>query len=174
VKTLMTGTAWVSYGQIYVESAENYSDLGECFGGQQNGLCGAAIDGKLFLITGLHTGDVGFTVELHDGPPPIDDTWEEIVEAPYRPLGDVSLEGWGGSGRWPLELRPIQHRVRYSARGMDAAHQGMDEEGVVLDHYLLQFWPAPAAPDQILKQTSSEAAYWHDFARTRPPPPTAE
>ena len=56
MRTLMTGPAWVAYGQIYVESAEGWGELGECFGGQQNGLCGAAIGGRLFLITGLHTG----------------------------------------------------------------------------------------------------------------------
>ena len=49
----------------------------------------------------------------------------------------------------------------------------MDDEPLV-DRYLLQFWPAPAAPDRIIRQTSASAAYWHDFARTQPPPPTPE
>ncbi|HZX04104.1 hypothetical protein [Kribbella sp.] len=83
MRVLMTGPAWVSYAQIYVESVlDSYSDLGECFAGQQNGLCGAASPGRLFLITGLHTGEVGFTVELYDDVPPLDDTWEEVVETP--------------------------------------------------------------------------------------------
>ena len=51
MRTVMTGPAWVSYSQIYVESAENYADLGECFAGQRNGLCGAAVAGKLWLVT---------------------------------------------------------------------------------------------------------------------------
>jgi hypothetical protein len=91
VRTLMSEPAWVHYGQLYVESSDFYADLGECFGGQQNGLCGAAIQGKLFLITGLHTGKVGFTVELHDEAPPIDDEWEEIVEASFEPAGETVL-----------------------------------------------------------------------------------
>jgi hypothetical protein len=81
VKTLMTGTAWVSYRQLIVTSVDEYSDLGLHFGGQRNGLCGAAIPGNLLLLTGLHTGTVGLTVELHDDPPALDDSWEEIVEA---------------------------------------------------------------------------------------------
>jgi hypothetical protein len=91
VRTLMSQTAWVHYGQIYVESGEDYPDLAECFGGQSNGLCGAAMPGILFLITGLHTGEVGFTVELYDAPPPIDDDWQEIVEASFRPTGEAAL-----------------------------------------------------------------------------------
>jgi hypothetical protein len=173
----MTGPAWVAYGQIYVESSDFYADLGECFGGQQNGLCGAAIPGKLFLITGLHTGKVGFSVDLYDEAPPIDDSWEEIVEASFKLEGDeVALVGWGGEGRWPLELQPIDYRVRYCGWGMDAGHQAgppMDDEPPV-DRYLLQFWPARPEPDQVVKQTSAQSAYWHDYARRQPPPPTPE
>ncbi|WP_203589995.1 hypothetical protein [Streptomyces sp. SID13031] len=168
----MTGPAWVSYAQIYVESTETWADLHECFGGQQNGLCGAAIGGRLWLITGLHTGEVGFTVELHDDEPPVDEEWEEVVEASYRPEGPTALNGWGGHGYWPLDLELIDYRVRYSAWGMEASEQSagpMDGE-----RYLVQFWPAPRAPDRVVRQTSAQAAYWHDFAKTQPPPPTAE
>jgi len=38
----MSEAAWVHYGQIYVQSGEDDPDLAECFGGQSNGLCGAA------------------------------------------------------------------------------------------------------------------------------------
>jgi hypothetical protein len=37
-----------------------------------------------------------------------------------------------------------------------------DEEPV--DFYSLAFWPAEAAPDCIIKQTSEIAAYWHGHA----------
>lgn len=49
MRTLMSEQAWVHYGQIYVQSGEDYPDLAECFGGQRNGLCGAAMPGVLFL-----------------------------------------------------------------------------------------------------------------------------
>jgi hypothetical protein len=157
MRTLMTGPVWVSYSQIYVESGPDDIDPDESFAGQQNGLCGAAKAGSLFLTTGLHTGEVGFAVELHDDEPPLDDTWEEIVEASYRPLGDVTLMTWAGDGgSWGLDLEEINYRVRYCGSGMDPAHQGAP-----VDRYLLQFWPAPPATDRIVKQTSAQAAYWH-------------
>lgn len=172
----MTGPVWLSFGQILVGSAEREPELPESFGGQQNGLCGAAIGGALILLTGLHTGEVDFAAELHDEAPAIDETWEEIVEASYRPVGDVSLTGLDGNGRWPLVLDDVDYRVRYCGWGMDAGHEAsppMDGEPLV-DRYLLQFWPAPPAPDRVVKQSSAQAAYWHDVARKTPPPPTAE
>jgi hypothetical protein len=181
VRTLMRGDVWVHYGQIYVQSG--YADpqvpppeLPECFAGQQNGLCGAAVPGCLFLITGLHTGTVGFVVELHDHPPALDDSWEEIVEVSFRSAGEVSLLGWAGEWQWPLELIETDHRVRYCATGMDAgraADTRADDEPQ-LDHYLLQLWPGPPEPDRVVKQTSAIAAYWHGYAREQPPPPAPE
>jgi hypothetical protein len=103
VRTLMSGDVWVHYGQIYVESGHvPPPELGECFAGQQNGLCGGAVPGCLFLLTGLHTGTVGFVVELHDHPPALDDSREEIVEVSFRSAGEASLVGWGerGTGHW--------------------------------------------------------------------------
>lgn len=175
-RTLMSGPAWVSYAQIYVESSENYASMEECFAGQQNGLCGAAVTGKLFLITGLHTGQVAFAVELHDGEPVIDDSWEEIVEASYRPLGAPALAPWGGGSWWELELQPhVDYRVRYCGWGIDAAHRDGQQEGEPpVDRYVLQFWPAPPGPDRVVKVTSRQAAYQHESVRHPPPPPTAE
>ncbi|TDW71029.1 hypothetical protein [Kribbella pratensis] len=174
MRTLMNEPARVAYAQIYVQSGEDYADLGECFAGQRNGLCGAAVPGKLFLVTGLHTGRVGFTVELHDTMPSVEYSAEDVVEAPYRPIGDAKLVTWGGSaGPWSLALEPqTDYRVRYSAWGMDEGHQAgppMDGEPLV-DRYLLQFWPARPAPDRVVKETSKQAAYWHKFARQQPTP----
>ena len=176
-RTVMSGPVWVSYAQIYVESSGDFSSMEECFAGQRNGLCGAAVAGRLFLLTGLHSGQVAFAVELYDDEPAIDDSWEEIVEASYRPLGDAVLVEWGGGpGAWELDLQPqVDYRVRYCGSGMDAAHQhGQPEGEPPVDHYVLQFWPAPPAPDQVVKVTSRQAAYSHESVRTAPPPPTAE
>ncbi|MFJ8079249.1 hypothetical protein ACIQ6Y_01290 [Streptomyces sp. NPDC096205] len=168
---------FVHYGQIYVESDpdEFGPGLAEAFAGQVNGLCGAAFPGALFLTTGLHTGDVGFTVEVHDHAPPLDPVWEEVVEASYRPVSDTSLlVQWAAEDSWPLGLEETDLRVRYCARGMDEAREA-DTRGdaeAPYDHYLLQFWPAPPAPDRILKQTARTAAYWHGYAAEQPPPPT--
>ncbi|RJQ69110.1 hypothetical protein D5S17_31300 [Pseudonocardiaceae bacterium YIM PH 21723] len=175
MRTLMSGDVWVHYRQAYVQSGYEFPDLDHCFGGQQNGLCGAAEPGVLYLITGLHTGEVGFAVELHEEPPPVDETWEEIVEVSFRPTGEVSLVGWGGHGHWPLELTERDYRVRYCGTRMEEART-LDTrgEGSEVDRYLLQFWPGPPEPDRVVKQTSATAAYWHGVARRTPPPPTAE
>lgn len=171
-RTLMTGRVRLTYGQITVDSTGEFADLGECFAGQRNGLCGAAVAGKLLLMTGLHTGTVGFTAELHDHEPPVDDTWEDIVEASYRPLARPTLSGLDSSDFWKLELELVDYRGRYSGLGLDAGRQAagpMDDEPVV-DRYLLQFWPARPAPDRVVKESSKQAAYWHKFAREQPTP----
>ncbi|GAA5215896.1 hypothetical protein GCM10023323_66760 [Streptomyces thinghirensis] len=171
------GDVHVDYGQIYVVSDPDSfgPDLQESFAGQSAGLCGAAVPGALWLSTGLHTGRVGFTVEVHDQVPPLDPAWEDVVEASFRPVSAISaLVQWAGEASWELDLKETDYRVRYCAQGLDEAHQQdtrLDDEPQ-LDCYLLQFWPAPPAPDRVLKQASATAAYWHDYARRQPAPPT--
>jgi hypothetical protein len=187
VRTFVSGRVHVHYSQIYVKSGEDQIDLHASFAGQSNGLCGAASPGTLFLTTGLHTGSVGFTVELHEGPPPLDDVWEEVVEASFTPASArVALVQWAGEDSWDLDLTRTCHRVRYCAIGMDATHAAVTwsedepEDEPELDRYLLQFWPAAPEPDRIVRWTGENAAYWHRFASNLPPlpppppPPTAE
>ncbi|MFC9999541.1 hypothetical protein [Nocardia sp. NPDC127526] len=116
----------VSYGQIYVESVPGInSRMDEAFAGQGSGLCGAAVPGALFLHTGLHTGKVGFTVEVHDQAPPLDPEWEDVVEVSFYPVSDQSfLVQWAGEAHWELDLvEGIDYRVRYCAQGMDQARE---------------------------------------------------
>jgi hypothetical protein len=177
VRRPVEGEVHVHYGQIYVETdPDSYGPgLEEAFAGQSAGLCGAATPGALWLNTGLHTGSVGFTVEVHEQAPPLDPAWEDVVEVSFRPVSaDSALVEWGGGDSWQLDLEETDYRVRYCAQGMDQASERdtrMDGEPR-LDCYLLQFWPAPPEPDRVLKQTSQVAAYWHRYARELPPPPT--
>ncbi len=46
--------------------------------------------GTLWLTTGLHTGNVGFTVEVHDRAPPLDSQWEDVVEVSFHPASGSS------------------------------------------------------------------------------------
>ncbi|WP_320779546.1 hypothetical protein [Streptomyces sp. CRN 30] len=167
------GEVWVEYGQTYVESDPRGSipGLREAFAGQDVGLCGAAEPGFLWLTTGLHTGHVGLTAEVHDAEPALDPEWEEVVEVSFRPLSDTSrLAGTD------LGLPVTDHRVRYCARdfaeGRDRDTRSPGEPPA--DEYLLQFWPAPPAPARVVRRTSPEVAHWHDWARALPPPPTEE
>lgn len=165
---LFEGPLNVHYGQAYVVSGGQgfCGDMEATFRGQQNGLCGAAVGGSLFLVTGLHTGQVAFRVELHEAEPPVDENFEEVVEVSYRPLSaEVELEEWAGEPVCPLPLAVTDYRVRYCGRGMDAGKEAdtiVDEPPI--DSYLLQFWPDAATPDRILKQTGETAAYWHSCA----------
>lgn len=174
---LFEGELHVHSSQFYVESrtGDCFDGLTEARGGQVNGLCGAAVPGLLFLTTGLHTGGVELTVEVLHAPPPLGEHWEDVVEVSFRPESDaVQLVQWAGEASWPLALDPVDYRVRYCASGMDQARARDTRltEEPVLDRYLLQLWPAPAAPDTVIRQTSACAAYWHAHARTLPPPPT--
>jgi hypothetical protein len=177
VRRPVDGEVHVHYGQIYVESApDGYGPgLAEAFAGQKAGLCGAATPGALWLTTGLHTGNVGFAVEVHDQAPPLDTFWEDVVEVSFHPASArCTLMQWAGEACWDLDLEEADYRVRYCANGMDRARQEdtrMDGEPQ-LDTYLLQLWPAEPAPDRVVKQTAAAAAYWHDYARKLPPPPT--
>ncbi|MET8851575.1 hypothetical protein [Amycolatopsis sp. NPDC004625] len=178
MRTVVHGDVHVHYGQIYVHDelgAPFEGDLAACFTGQRNGLCGAAVPGHLFLITGLHTGDVGFTAEVHETEPP-DSGAEDVVEASFHAGGRAVLVTWGGEHWWDLELAPGDYRVRYGGTAMDAGRERDTRLGREprQDSYLLQFWPAPPAPDAVVRETSAIAAYWHGFARDLPPPPTAE
>lgn len=153
----------VHYAQIYVISdPEKFIDgFEKASDGQANGICQAATPGLLYLVTGLHTGEVGFTVEVHEERPPVPDGWEDVVEASFRPLtGDVKLSEWGAEEEYPLPLPVADYRVRYCATGMDEGAEEPDTDDVV-DRYLLQFWPAGPAPDEIVRQGSAHAAYWH-------------
>ncbi len=172
MRTLLDGEVDVHYWQLYVESGDvGTPDLEGAFAAQANGICGAAVPYGLFLITGLHTGTVGFRVELHEAPPRLDDEWEDIVEVSFRPAtAEVALLDWDGQG-YPLDLEPTDYRVRYCASGMDEA-RAQDtrlEDELLLDRYLLQFWPAPPAPDRVLKQTSEVARSEHRHVRGLPP-----
>lgn len=172
----MSGAAWVDYGQLYVHGEDDSFELDECFGGQVNGLCGAAVPGVLFLVVGLQSGEVGFTVELHAEAPPVGGEWEEVIEVSYRPAGPVDLVAWASEETWPLEdLEPVDYRVRYCAVAMQESRTAdlPEDGGPSRERYLLQFWPAPPEPDRIVRQTSAHAAYWHGFASEQPPPPTA-
>ncbi|RAJ69322.1 hypothetical protein K377_08144, partial [Streptomyces sp. PsTaAH-137] len=175
----VTGEVHVHYSQIYVESTPDSlpTGLSEAFAGQSGGLCGAAVPGSLWLVTGLHTGDVGFAVEVHDEAPPLAPVWQDVVEVSFRPASEhTSLVQWAGEATWNLGLAQADYRVRYCARGMDEARKldtRMPEEPQV-DSYLLQFWPEPPRADRVVRQTSQIAAYWHRTARELPPPPTPE
>jgi hypothetical protein len=175
VQVLYDGEMLVQYGFLHLLpwNTEFY-DLTSARGGQANGLCGAARPGVLAMTTGLHTGSMPVRVEALDGAPPSVGDWEEVVEVPLTAGTTQYFLSAFDSGADVTLPAPGSYRVRWSASGMQEASDGsrirMDDDPA-LDRYLLQLWPAPPAPDAVLRQTSEIAAYWHGVARDTPPPP---
>ncbi len=175
MRTVLSEPVFMHYWQFYVDSGDEIADLKDACAGQRNGLCGAAVPGHLYLTTGLHTGEVGLTVEVHEQAPPVADGWQEVVEVSFQPAGEASVAGWGGQWSYPLDLTEPSYRVRYCAFGME---EGRAQDTRVdfdpdAEWYLLQFWPAPPQPDAVIRQTSETAMMAHGHAQRLPPPPTA-
>ncbi|WP_051048283.1 hypothetical protein [Rhodococcus sp. KRD162] len=100
--------------------------------------------------------------ELHTREPALDDRWEDIVEAtmivPERSAYSIVELGGDALGD-STYFSAGSYRVRYSASGTDDAHPASTNFVADSDDYLLQLWPAHTAPDRVVKQTSSSAAY---------------
>ena len=88
-----------SFGQMYLASGDFVGEehYASAFAGQTNGLCGGAVEGGLVLRIGTHTGDVPISVHVYETMPPIDYTWEEIVEAPCT-LVELPIHLYGCDG----------------------------------------------------------------------------
>jgi hypothetical protein len=175
-QVLFDGHVDVHYRFVNVHGVDDdpHGDFAGQRRGQRNGLCGAAVPGQLHLVTGLHTGAVGFRVELYSAEPALADVWEEAVDVSFHPNTD-ELGLYAFEDMHEFSLPPGDYRVRYCARGMQ---QGADEDTLSghepIDFYLLQFWPAPPGPDRILRQTSDTAAYWHREDRDVELPPSEQ
>jgi hypothetical protein len=156
-------TAPVEYGQIYLLDGEGDLPEFEVLDSASVGIIGAE-PGAVLMMTGLHTGTVGFVVSVDDDDPgPELDSYEDVVEISFESRdGTAALVGWAGEYSRdlpPLPSGPGTYRLRYHARGMDGG-KAADSSDAPIDEYLLQIWPAPPSPDVTLKRTSEQCAYW--------------
>ncbi len=171
MSVLFAGLVFVHYGFLYLGSDDDVgATLIEERAGQTNGLIGAQQPGRVSMITGLHTGEVSLTVEWLPTQPVVGDDWDDVVEVPFViEQTELTLSSFEDS--IPVEVPQTgPHRVRYSASAMDAGKEldTPDEGEQTPDRYLLQLWPAPFAPDAIVRETAAIAAYWHRVARGEP------
>ena len=155
---------------LFFLGGDDAGDHGYGRGGQANGLCGATHAGYLGLTTGRHTGAVPLRIERHDAAPDLEPVWTEVVEASFRPAGPDVRVVTADYEQAGLDLDQEHYRVRYCAAGFDNEDRDVDDPP---ERYLLQFWPAPPAPDRVVRETSRAAASWHTTARRSPPEPTA-
>jgi hypothetical protein len=145
----------------------------KAFEGQSNGLLGVGIAETVRLRFGLHTGDVHFQLGLAAYAPPVDFEWEEVVEASWSLSGTEGVmfeEGMPMERGQRVPLGPGTYRLRYSAKNFGVQEnwiadgnrwQDLPDEGECWEHYQLLIWPAPWAPDVILKATRPSAKSWH-------------
>jgi hypothetical protein len=167
VAVLFSQNINVHYGQAYLELAGQFDGaMQDCFLGQQNGICGAASPDILFLITGLHTGKVGFTINFFEEDHGIDDLWDDIVEVSFwAPKNEISLVEWAAENSYPIPITPGIYRARYYAHNMQAGRDlDTNTASSVVDTYRLDLWKADRIADRVVKQTSEIAAYWHNWA----------
>lgn len=134
--------------------------------GQVNGICLASSQ-HLSFLTGLHSGSVRFAVEWLEAEPPLDESWEEIVEVPFDvPQRDLVLSAFEDSRVVTLPSSG-PHRARLNAHGMQ---EGRDldtawPQRLGPDRYLLQLWPAAPSRDAVVRETSDFAMRLHQHAR---------
>jgi hypothetical protein len=154
------------YGQFDIVYSDEGGFDGEAerfFAEQVNGLVGAADPHGIYLVLARRSGGSQVRIELGGNPVTDQETWEDVVEVSTRiPEGSsVRWATWAGEEGGELSaLQPGDYRVRVSARGRDAGAEGEFEDSIV-DYYLIEFWPAPLADDQVVRTTSQDAAYWH-------------
>lgn len=161
----------VEYGQFYVRSDHEVDPSGEVRDGQVNGLCGAAVPGLLFCTTATSYGRVGLRIEVLAAGPSPGPEHEEVVEVCFHPNSDSTwVQEWDGPTVCSIPLERRWYRLRYSAQQFQAAGEADSDPDrnypAVIDSYLLQFWPEPGPrPDEVVRQSSTLAGYWHDVAR---------
>lgn len=168
-KELFSGNINIEYGQFYIDVPEFDDDEDDslepevAFEGQQNGLCGASQEGKLFFVAGIQNGVIEIKINLHSSEPEIDQSYDEIVQVPFRRLSkEVSLCEWGCEETYPLEIPKGSYQVRYSIVGMDKDYSDDSdwEAPIKGQKYIVQIWPSEVESENIVKYTSESAAYW--------------
>lgn len=173
MQNLYNSALGVEYGQFYIIPDEDNFDVDawdpdSAFENQQNGLCGAAVNGHVFFVTGIQNGTISVDVQLCEACPELDESYEEITEVSLTVNTlPVFLSEWGSEETHQLDLAEGSYRLRYSIDGMNKDYDD-EVEGEEYwksplpgQRHLIQLWACEPGADQILKQTTSVAKYWH-------------
>ncbi|RZU72175.1 hypothetical protein EV384_0519 [Micromonospora kangleipakensis] len=161
---LLNQVVYTDYGQLTLEWGEEIwdGDADRFFKDQQNGLVGAAVSGNVVILLARRSGGSAVRIVLKASEPRANADWEDVLEASFDlPPGRVMRwSTWAGESGGSLAVPPGQYRLRASAVGRDAGVQNEFADEVA-DRYLLELWPAPAAPDAVLRVGSDDARRWH-------------
>ncbi|SDP49917.1 hypothetical protein SAMN04489867_2669 [Pedococcus dokdonensis] len=169
---VFAGVVEVHYGfiDLYSDpdgSADEADDLVAARRGQANGLAGAQVPHQLGMVTGLHTGGLPLVVTWSETAPEVEDEWQDVVEVSVE-LTTPELTIATFDHAYGCEVPQAGwHRARYCASAMDEGQEldTLEDGETAPDRYLLQLWPAPQAPDAVLREGSETAAEWHAVAR---------
>lgn len=154
------------YGQldlVWSDDGGFDGDADRFFASQVNGLVGAGDPNGVYLNLGRRSGGSHVRIALlTTEPADPGEQWEDVVEVSVViPSGrEVQWMSWAGESSGRLQMPGGSYRLRVSARGRDlgAADEFADD---VIDHYLLELWPASPQEDSILRVGSDDARYWH-------------
>ncbi|MGH1461113.1 MAG: hypothetical protein ACRBB6_03665 [Neptuniibacter sp.] len=179
-RTLFSDNIFVSYSQFYIECEDPDDSLlpSNPFHKQQNGLCGASQNERLFFTAAPKDSLISLDVELLEEEPLLDDNFDEVVEVSFkRGAENILLCEWAHEEEHPLDIPEGEYRVRYNIKGfdLDYDYENMEEPGdddellppLESQKYLIQFWPSPFRGDKIIKKSSDSAAYWHNVAKEK-------
>ncbi|WMS88767.1 hypothetical protein [Pleionea litopenaei] len=177
---LFSGNISLYFGQFYIDEPEQseeklpedsdvqdddlYLDIDSAFESQNNGLCGACHQGKLFFIAGPQDGTAQVMVEVLDEEPPIFEQAEDVVECSFRAMSDqLHLCEWANEKTYLLNLPVGQYVVRYTITGTDADYSESDpiDKPLPGQRYVVQFWPGNISSDRIVLANSQKGHYWH-------------
>ncbi|WP_159106619.1 hypothetical protein [Streptomyces rishiriensis] len=153
------GLVPVQYHQFNISDEDGPTGPG--LAPEHNGLV-QVTDGVTTVLTGIHTGNVDVTVTLHQNEPAPDDAdWQERVEiSAHSASGDCMVRGLMDDLDEELPVLsfdgPGDYRLRIHARGRDTAVDLAPDE--VTEWYLIQVWPAPAAPAAVLSRSDAHGA----------------
>ncbi|MFV2172363.1 hypothetical protein ACFHW2_11725 [Actinomadura sp. LOL_016] len=118
-----------------------------------NGLIWRCPSGGAVIYTGIADGKVMVTVERHNQMPPLQtESWEAVVEINVEAAEEGLFLSALDADRpdiSPVATDPGTYRVRAHVRGRDEAYDLAVLN--VVEHYLLQIWPSPPAPQTVHK-----------------------
>lgn len=167
-KQLFSGNVSIFYGQFYIDALEvdedDYLDMESAFCSQNNGLCGASHNGKLFFVVGPQDGTAKVSVELHATAPELDPACQDVVECNLiAGHDDLHLCEWANEETHRLELPRGDYVVRYSISNLDRDYTDADDwdDPIAGQEYTIQLWPGRVANDRVIRSDTDIGRYWH-------------
>ncbi|MFF4342075.1 hypothetical protein ACFY00_19330 [Kitasatospora sp. NPDC001540] len=138
-----------------------------------NGVAAGCPD-HLTVLCGTHTGLIRLGVErCAQRPPEPGPEWESVVELSLHSSGELRLRAWDGvdvDGPGNLaHAGPGWYRVRVQTRGRDRGREA-DTAARPVEEHRLTLWPAPPAPDAVLRVGDLTGRRHHDPRRPAPQP----